>query len=107
MLMFIYCLNKKMAKYTIWHDNDFDFALWVYENSCLKDYSDVQIRSIPKSNSEDLVKSSFHNKNDFYIMCAIKYATPDILIQKADGETTKILFCSEFMTQTPQHDHVF
>lgn len=96
-----------MVQYTIWHDNDFDFALWVYNNSCLKGFENVIIRSIPKSNSESLIKEKFHTKEDYYLMCAIKYATPDLVIQKTDDKWTKILFCSEFMTQTPQHDHVF
>jgi len=69
-----------MVQYTIWHDNDFDFALWVYNNSCLKGFENVIIRSIPKSNSESLIKEKFHTKEDYYLMCAIKYATPDLVI---------------------------
>jgi hypothetical protein len=101
------CLIFKKKMYIIWHDNDYDFALWVYENTILKDMEDVFIRQIPKNNSANLLKESFKDKADYHILPYIKMATPDILIQKVCGNESKMIVATEFMTQTPQHDHVF
>lgn len=92
--------------YLIWHDNDYDFALWVYENTILKN-EEVKLRQIPKTKEGFLILSSFKEKADFNIFPYIKFATPDILIQKVDNNESRIVFASEFMTHTPQHDHVF
>jgi len=92
--------------YVIWHDNDYDFAKWVYENSVLKD-KDVILKSIPKTNNTDLILEKFSHATDFQILPIIKLASPDIIIQKIEADAAKILFVSEFMTHTPQHDHVF
>jgi len=68
--------------YIIWHDNDFDLALWVYKNSCLKDKERVILRQIPKTNNENLLSSDFTDKADYSILPYIKFATPDILVQR-------------------------
>ncbi len=94
--------------YIIWHDNDFDLALWVYQNSCLKDKEKVILRQIPKTNNETLLSSDFTDKTDYLILPYIKFATPDILVQRVNEDgTSKVLVATEFMTHTPQHDHVF
>jgi hypothetical protein len=92
--------------YIIWHDNDYDLAKWVYENSDLRDKA-VILRAVPKSNNSELIIRKFTSKEDYHILPLIKLATPDIIIQKIDENGSKILFVSEFMTHTPQHDHVF
>jgi hypothetical protein len=94
--------------YIIWHDNDYDLALWVYKNSCLKNKQEVILRQIPKTNNENLLSSDFQDKTDYLILPYIKFATPDILIQRVNKDgTSKVLFATELMTHTPQHDHVF
>jgi len=40
--------------YVIWHDNDFDFALWVYENSCLKEKKRVILRQRTRPQREGM-----------------------------------------------------
>ena len=92
--------------YIIWHDNDYDFAKWVYENSVLKD-KEVVLKSVPKTNDTKLIVSKFSDESDYSILPIIKLATPDIIIQKVEKGHSKIIFVSEFMTHTPQHDHVF
>lgn len=92
--------------YVIWHDNDFDFAKWVYENSNLVK-EDVVLKCIPKNNSFEHISRSFTSNTDYHILPLIKLATPDLIIQKIDGSVSKLIFASEFMTHTPQHDHVF
>lgn len=92
--------------YIIWHDNDYDFAKWVYENSILKD-KEVVLKSVPKTNESKLIKEKFEEDTDYDILPIIKLATSDIIIQKVEKGHSKILFVSEFMTHTPQHDHVF
>ena len=92
--------------YIIWHDNDYDFAKWVYENSMLKD-EEVILKSVPKTNESNLLKEKFSEETDYDILPIIKLATSDIIIQKVEKGNSKILFVSEFMTHTPQHDHVF
>jgi hypothetical protein len=94
--------------YIIWHDNDYDLALWVYKNSCLKDKQDVVLRQIPKTNDEKLLTADFKDRTDYFILPFIKFATPDILIQKINKDgTSKILVATELMTHTPHHDHIF
>lgn len=92
--------------YIIWHDNDYDFALWVYQNSILKTKDKVILKQIPKTNNESLLTSDFKDDLDYFILPYIKFATPDLLIQKVNNGESKIVFASEFMTHTPQHDHV-
>lgn len=95
------------TSYVIWHDNDYDLALWVYNNSDLKQKEYVKLKAIPKSNDEGIIAADFTENSDYFILPYIKFATPDILIQKIENDRSKILFATEFMTQTPQHDHVF
>ena len=90
--------------YTIWHDNDFDFAHWVYENSCLK-HDKVVLRPIPKESSASLINTYLTKKSDYGILPIIKLEKPDIIIQKVTGENSQIVFVSEFMTHTPQWQH--
>src|SRR3989344_1664242 len=92
--------------YIIWHDNDYDFALWVYQNTILNKKPNVILKQIPKTNNESLLTSDFKDDLDYFILPYIKFATPDLLIQKIDNGESKIIFASEFMTHTPQHDHV-
>jgi len=92
--------------YIIWHDNDYDFALWVYENTILKTKKEVTLRQIPKTNDSSLLSSDFKDRLDYFILPYIKFATPDLLIQNIEDGKSKILVASEFMTHTPQHDHV-
>ena len=92
-------------KFTIWHDNDYDFALWVYENSELKNKEDVIIRPIPRDNSSDTLLKIVKNKDDSAILPVIKYESPDIIIQKTTEDTNEILLVTEFMTHTPQWHH--
>lgn len=92
--------------YIIWHDNDYDFALWVYKNTILKTKGEVILRQIPKTNNESLLTSDFKDDLDYFILPYIKFATPDLLIQKVNNGKSKVVFASEFMTHTPQHDHV-
>lgn len=54
--------------YIIWHDNDYDFALWVYKNSILKTKEKVILRQIPKTNNESLLTKDFKNDLDYYIL---------------------------------------
>lgn len=92
--------------YIIWHDNDYDFGLWVYQNTVLRSKGKVILKQIPKTNNESLLTSDFKDDLDYFILPYIKFATPDLLIQKIDNGESKIIFASEFMTHTPQHDHV-
>lgn len=94
--------------YVIWHNNDYDFARWVYLNSDLSKLKDsVIIRPIPKTNKKSTILALFDQKTDFDILPAIKYDTPDIIIQYIDEKRndSKILIVTEFMTHTPQHHH--
>ena len=88
-------------KYVVWHDNDYDLAFWVIENSSLKNFKNIIIKTIPKN------KSELKDYNDLSIFPYIKFATPDLLIQKIQNNIPKIVFATEFMTHTSQHDHVF
>lgn len=91
--------------FEIWHDNDFDLAHWLYLNSDLKN-SEVIFRQIPKTNNpSDLMKHLIAD-DDVYILPAIKYETPDlILVKKTEGKAPEIKLVIELMTHTPQHDH--
>lgn len=94
--------------YIIWHDNDYDFARWVYLNSDLsKQGEKVLLRPIPKTNKKSNLLDVFEEDTDFDILPVIKYETPDIILQYIDDKTKKsqILFVTEFMTHTPQHHH--
>lgn len=92
-----------IMKYIIWHDNDYDFALWVYKNTNLVS-KEVELRSIPKSNTKKQMIDSFADKLTRMIMPVIKYETPDIIIQQISPEN-KIICVTEFMTHTPQFQH--
>ena len=92
-------------KFTIWHDNDYDFALWVYENSELKNKANVIIRPIPKNNNPKTLLKIIKSKEDCVILPVIKYESPDIIIQKTTDNENKILAVTEFMTHTPQWQH--
>lgn len=94
--------------YVIWHDNDYDFARWVYLNSDLSRQSEkVLLRPIPKTNAKSSLLEVFEANTDFDILPVIKYETPDIILQYIDdnGKKSQILFVTEFMTHTPQHHH--
>jgi len=94
--------------YIIWHDNDYDFARWVYLNSDLSKQSEkVLLRPIPKTNTKKNLLEIFEENTDFDILPVIKYETPDIILQYLDNHTkiSQILFVTEFMTHTPQHHH--
>lgn len=94
--------------FVIWHDNDYDFARWVYLNSNLSKISEkTLLRPIPKTNTKNNLVSIFSEKTDFDILPVIKFETPDIIIQYIDkhSKKSKILLVTEFMTHTPQHHH--
>ena len=92
------------TKYIIWHDNDYDFAFWVYENTKLNGKY-VKLRPIPKKTTSKSLLNILNSKEDFMILPVIKYESPDIIIQKIDGESNKILCVNEVMTHTPQWQH--
>ena len=92
-------------RFTIWHDNDYDFAMWVYENSELKNKIDVEIRPIPKNNKPSTLLKIIKTKEDSKILPVIKYESADIIIQKTTKTENKILLVTEFMTHTPQWHH--
>lgn len=91
--------------FTIWHDNDFDLAHWLYLNSDLVS-QDVVFRQIPKTNSVADLLRHLTTDTDLAILPAIKYETPDIILAREtiDGRS-QIDLVIEFMTHTPQHDH--
>lgn len=91
--------------HTIWHNNDYDFALWVYENSELKNKKQVVIRPIPKNNNPKTLFKIIKNKEDCLLLPVIKYESPDIIIQKTTETENKILAVAEFMKHTPQWQH--
>jgi hypothetical protein len=94
--------------YTIWHDNDYDFALWVYKNSSLSDRKEETfLRQIPNENAPHTLLKSLKSHSDFQILPLIKYERPDIIIQHTNDKTgeSKIIFATEFMTHTPQWQH--
>jgi len=68
--------------YIIWHDNDYDFARWVYLNSDLSKQSEkVLLRPMPKTNTKSNLLDIFEENTDFDILPVIKYETPDIILQ--------------------------
>ena len=68
----------------------------------------VRLRSIPKTLSASDIINNLKTKTDLSILPILKFATSDIIVQKVTDDTSsKILFASEFMTHTPQHDHLF
>ena len=94
--------------FTIWHDNDYDFAFWVYENSSLnKCKQEITLRKLPKTNKPKTLLGSLKTESDFLILPMIKYENPDIILQRTDKETneSRIIFATEFMTHTPQWQH--
>jgi len=94
--------------FTIWHDRDYDFAFWVYENSSLPNKREETIlRQIPQENTADGLLRSLKKQSDFQILPVIKYERPDIIVQHVNEETGegKIIFATEFMTHTPQWQH--
>lgn len=92
--------------YVIWHDNDYDLALWVYENTEIFG-KETRFRKIPKTNNPSDLLNALKSSEDFQILPVIKFATPDIIIQKIDGQNSEVLIAAEFMTHTPHHDHIF
>ena len=94
--------------FTIWHDNDYDFAFWVYENSSLNQCKEETIlRKLPNNNKPESLLGSLKTESDFLILPVIKYENPDIIIQHINKETkeSRIVFVTEFMTHTPQWQH--
>ena len=92
-----------MKKYIIWHDNDFDLAYWLFNNSILKS-SNVEFRCIPKTNSANQISTYFKDTITRPIMPFIRFETPDLIIQQVEPEN-KILCVTELMTHTPQWQH--
>lgn len=92
-------------EYIIWHDNDYDLAFWVYQNSILKNYK-VQLRCIPKTNTTGQIIKYFKDEFTKTVMQYIKYETPDVIIQKvSEKENNPIVCVTELMTHTPQWQH--
>lgn len=91
--------------YEIWHDNDFDLAHWLYLNSTLKNHQ-VTLRQIPKTNNPKDLQNHLKKDSDLSILKAIKYETPDIVIQYLPTSgPPEIKLVIEFMTHVPQHHH--
>lgn len=92
--------------YIIWHDSDYDLAFWVYKNSKLRNIpEEVLLKELPYKNTSEKLLASLEFPRDSIILPTIKYEHPDIIIQKYDESTNKILCVNEFMTQTPQWEH--
>lgn len=91
--------------YIIWHDNDFDLAFWVKNNSILNDKK-VQLRCIPKTNKPSQIMDYFNDECTKTVMKYIRYETPDVIIQKiSEEESNPVLCVTELMTHTPQWQH--
>ena len=90
-------------KYIVWHDNDFDLAVWTVQNSILKD-KEVQLRCIPKTNSPAQIAEYFKDPVTRKIMPFIRFETPDVIIQQIEP-INKVLCVTELMTHTPQWQH--
>ena len=95
-----------MKRYIIWHDNDFDLAIWLRDNSVLHD-QDVEYRSIPKTNSCAQIIESFSDPVTVTVLPFIRLETPDIILQEIDTSTNvnKVVCVAELMTHTPQWQH--
>ena len=101
-------MTRADTLFTIWHDNDYDFAFWVYENSSLNQCKeDTILRKLPKTNKSKSLLGSLKTESDFLILPMIKYENPDIILQHTDEKTkeSRIIFVTEFMTHTPQWQH--
>ncbi len=90
--------------YIIWHDNDFDLAFWVKNNSILNNKK-VQLRCIPKTNKPSQIMNYFNDDCTKAVMKYIKYETPDVIIQKIDDKLNPVVCVTELMTHTPQWQH--
>lgn len=95
-----------MKKYIIWHDNDFDLALWVRDNSILR-LKSVEYRCIPKTNSVQQIMHSFSDDITRAVLPFIRLETPDLIIEEINTDTydTKVVCVAELMTHTPQWQH--
>lgn len=94
-----------MARYIIWHDNDFDLAIWLKENSTVLRGQTVEYRAIPKTNTTEQILRAFTDTDTLPILPFIRMETPDIIIQKVDVDCNKVMCVLEFMTHTPQWQH--
>ena len=94
-------------KYQIWHDNDFDVAQWFYKNLKFDANDVVEIRQIPKTNSQSDLASHLKSDFDLNVLPAIRLETPDLILirQNPEDRNAEILLVVELMTHTPQHDH--
>lgn len=91
--------------YIIWHDNDFDLAFWVRNNSVLSSYR-TQLRCIPKTNKPSQILDYFKDACTKTVMNFIKFETPDVIIQKVDERNGyPVILVAELMTHTPQWQH--
>jgi len=94
--------------FVIWHDNDYDFAFWVYKNSWLiRTKERTILRKLPKTNKASNLLNCLKTKPDFQILPLIRYENPDIILQHVNDKTGKsrVIFATEFMTHTPQWQH--
>lgn len=94
--------------FTLWHDNDYDFAFWVYENSSLSlSKEETILRKIPKTNKPKSLLGYLKTESDFLILPLIRYGHPDIILQHTNDQTheSTVVFAAEFMTHTPQWQH--
>lgn len=94
-------------KYQIWHDNDFDVAQWFYKNLQFGPNDVVEVRQIPKTNSQSDLASHLKSDFDLNVLPAIRLETPDLILirQNPDNQSAETLLVVELMTHTPQHDH--
>jgi len=93
-----------MSRYIIWHDADYDLALWLRRNTALKT-ENVLINEMPKTNKLTSLTARIKNDDDVPLMPLIKYEHPDLIVMEVAGSESRPLCVAEFMTHTPQWQH--
>ena len=93
-----------MTRYTIWHDADYDLALWLKKNSVLKN-ENVLVNEMPKTNKAASIAAHINHDNDVMLLPLIKYEHPDLVIMEEVGSECRPVCVAELMTHTPQWQH--
>ena len=93
-----------MSRYIIWHDADYDLALWLRRNTVLKT-ENVLINEMPKTNKLASLVARIKSDDDVPLMPLIKYEHPDLVLIEVVGGESRPLCVAEFMTHTPQWQH--
>jgi len=93
--------------YVVWHDTDYDLALWFHENSLLAEHPDVELRKLPADNSPESIRRILHDAAGRSILPLIRFEMPDLILESFDEskDLADPLLVLEFMTQTPQWQH--